>query len=236
MSTRIQGTLGFPAATFKSMDPLQIVVRGRARGSYPAERGTISLAANVEGSDRESVYRRALDVHAPLCRDLTELADAGAVSRWNSDQLRVFSYRPSGSGGLRRLTYRVAVKVEAEFVDFEKMSLFLDRWAVAEGVEVGYTHWDVTEENRLTYEAELRRHAVADATAKAQAFSDAAGRGPVTAVQLADPGMLGLGQAEYGAARAMFASAPAGAGGPALELRPDDIELDVRVDARFTAG
>ena len=110
----------------------------------------------------------------------------------------------------------------------------MDRWAAEEGVEVGYTNWDVTEEHRREYEAALRREAVADATAKAQAFADAAGRGAVTAVRLADPGMLGNTDGlRFPAARMALAAAPAG--GPSLELRPDDIELEVSVDARFAA-
>ena len=44
--------------------------------------------------------------------------------------------------------YRVAIKVEAEFIDFEQLSTFLDKWALEDGVEVGSTDWDVTEENR----------------------------------------------------------------------------------------
>lgn len=216
------------------MTPLEIVVRGHARRRYPAERATLRLTAQVDGSDRQHVYDRAVAVHDPLSRELAGLLDAGAVTRWHSDQLRVFSYRPSSDRGLRPLMYRVAVKIEAEFVDFERLSAFLDRWAVVDGIEVGYTEWDVTEEHRHTYEAALRREAVADATAKAQAFADAAGRGAVTAVRLADPGMLGNNDAvRFPAARMALAAAPAG--GPSLELRPDDIELEVSVDARFAA-
>lgn len=215
------------------MNPLEIVVRGHARGRFPAERATVRLAADLEGSDRAAVYRRALAVHDPLGQDLARLRADGAVSRWSSDQLRVYSYRPHSDSGLSARRYRVALKVDAEFVDFEVLSSFLDRWAIAEGIEVGHIGWDVTEAHRVSYEADLRREAVADATAKAQAFADAAGRGQVTAVQLADPGMLVRGGFDPPIARAMFAAAPGG--GPALDLRPDDIELDVSVDAKFVA-
>ena len=52
-------------------------------------------------------------------------------------------------------------------------------------------------------------------------------------MRLADPGMLGTNGGPFPAARMAFAAAPAG--GPSLELRPDDIELEVSVDARFVA-
>ena len=118
------------------------------------------------------MYDRAVAVHEPLTRELVRLLVAGAVIRWHSDQLRVFSFRPPSDRGRRPLMYLVSITVESEFVDFEQLSAFLDRWAAEEGVEVGYTNWDVTEEHRREYEAALRREAVADATAKgtAEAF------------------------------------------------------------------
>ena len=215
------------------MTPLEVTVRGRARRRYPAERATVSLSANIEGTDREDVYRRAVEVQQPLTADLERL-NPGAVSRWSSDQLRVFSFRPYAADGIRPLMYRAAIKVEAEFTDFEQLSTFLDRWAAQDGVEVGGTDWDVSEDNRRLYEAALRADAVADATAKAQAYATATGRGVVTAVQLADPGMLTDERPVPRPMMARMADAPAGAP-PALELRPDDIELQVAVDARFVA-
>ena len=217
------------------MRPLEVVVRGHARSPLSRRACDFSLAANLEGTDREGVYRRAVGLQEPLSADLTGLRDAGAVIRWSSDQLRVFSYRPHSETGRRPLMYRVAIKVEAEFSDFEQLSAFLDKWALEDGVEVGTTDWDVTEENRRTYEAALRSEAVADATAKAQAYASAAGRGTVEAVQLADPGMLGNNDGPR-PMMARMASVDAGPRGvPSLELRPDDIELDVSVDARFVA-
>ena len=218
------------------MTALEIAVRGRARGRYPAERATVNLTANFEGPDRTEVYRRAVGVQEPLAADLTALQDSGAVTRWASPQLRVLSYRPYVAKGKRPLLYQAAISFDAEFIDFEQLSAFLDRWADRDGVDVGGTSWDVTEANRRSYQAGLQAEAVADATARAQAFAAAAGRGAVTAVQLADPGMLG--DSEPGP-RPMMArmamAAPMAAAAPALELRPDDIELDVTVDARFIA-
>ena len=215
------------------MTQLEVNVRGRARRRYPAERATVSLTAAIEGTDRDTVYRRAVELQEPLIADLKAL-HPDAVSHWSSDQLRVFSFRPYSEKGKRPLMYRVAIKVEAEFTDFEKLSTFLDHWAAQDGVEVGGTDWDVSEDNRLAYEAALRADAVADATAKAQAYATAAGRGAVIAVQLADPGMLTDDRPMARPMMARMADAPMPAP-QALELRPDDIVLEVAVDARFLA-
>jgi len=75
--------------------------------------------------------------------------------------------------------------------------------------------------------------AVDDAVAKAQAYSDAVGRGPVRAIQLADPDMLATGP-QARSMPMMATAAPDAAS--TLELRPEDIQIAVAVDARFVAG
>jgi uncharacterized protein YggE len=219
-------------ANVEPMRPLEVIVRGYARAKYPAERATTHLAANIEGADREVVYHRAVGLSDPLTADLNRLLDTGAVTRWSSDQLRVFSYRPQSESGNRPLMYRVGITFNAEFIDFEELSAFLVEWAPHDGVEVGHTEWDLTEANRREHEALLRSAAVGDAIVKAQAFASAAGRGSVEAVRLADPGMLGDNNRP---AVARMAMATVGGGGPSLALRPDDIVLEISVDARFVA-
>ena len=218
------------------MTALEVVVRGHARRKYAAERATVAVAASLDDAERTDVYRRAVALQDRLITDLRGLQDGGAVTKWTSDQVRVFSYRPYSKSGRAQLRFRVDVRVEAEFDDFEQLSTFLDRWAVEDGLEIGRIDWDVTEANREAYEAELRQEAVRNAAVKARAFAEAAGRGEVTAVQLADPGMLQA-QAEYGASRAMALGAPAGmpGGGPTLDLTPDDITIGAAVDAKFVA-
>ena len=82
----------------------------------------------------------------------------------------------------------------------------------------------------------MRKSAVDDAVAKAQSYANAVRRGKVVAVQIADPGMLS-GPAD--SAPAGFAKsadfAMASAGGPSLDLTPEEIVIRVEVDARFRA-
>lgn len=218
------------------MSELEVVVRGHARRKYAAERATVAVAASLDDAERTDVYRRAVALQDRLTTDLRGLQDGGAVNKWTSGQVRVFSYRPYSKNGRAQLRFRVDIRVEAEFDDFEQLSTFLDRWAVEDGLEIGRIDWDVTEENRESYEAELRQEAVRNAAVKARAFAEAAGRGEVTAVQLADPGMLQA-PAEYSASRAMPLAAPAAmaGGGPTLDLTPDDITISAAVDAKFVA-
>lgn len=216
---------------------LDINVRGSAEQRYPAERAIVSMAAAVEGPDRQQVFQDAVAIHEPLGSQLRELVELRAVGPWSSDQVRVFSHRPWEADGKRGAMVHVArVQVEAEFTDFERLSGFLDYWSGRDGVEIGSIAWDVGLKNRRSYEAEVRKAAVDDAVAKAQSYANAVRRGKVVAVQLADPGMLTTG-AESDAlplmAKAGFAESSDG--GPHLELTPAEIVIRAQVDARFVA-
>lgn len=216
---------------------LDITVRGSAEQRHPAERATVWLTAAIEGSDRQRVFADAVEIQEPLSGQLKELAALQAVQTWSSDQVRVYSHRPWEADGRRGDVVHVArLQVRAEFIDFERLSGFLDYWAGVEGVEVGGVSWDVTAKNRRVYEAEVRKAAVDDAVAKAQSYADAVRRGRVIAVQLADPGMLGgPGDAPVAMMKVASADMMRGGGGPELTLTPEEIVIEVEVDARFTA-
>ncbi len=219
---------------------LEIIVRGSAETRHPAERATVSMAASIEGPDKSKVFAEAVALQEPLSKQLRELVDLDAVATWSSDQVRVFSHRPWDHEGKRLDVVHVArVQVVAEFIDFERLSGFLDFWSGKDGIEVGYISWDVTVKNRRAYEAEARKAAVDDAVAKAQVYSNTVRRGKVVALQLSDPGMLGNGPQDFdsgpGMAKVMSMGAADMGGGPSLALAPEEIVIRVEVDARFSA-
>lgn len=211
---------------------LEITVRGSAEKRFPAERAVVALSAALEGHDKDQVYKEAVAIQEPITHQLGELVDRGAATTWSSDQVRVYSQRPWGPDGQRlRLTHYANVGISAEFVDFERLSGFLDYWGGKDGIEIGGVSWEVTPRNRRSYESDVRRSAVDDAVTKAQAYSDALRRGRVHAVELADPGMLNP-DAGGPVPRMLTASMDLG-GGPQLQMTPEDIVICVEVDAKF---
>ncbi|ATD70028.1 MULTISPECIES: SIMPL domain-containing protein [Gordonia] len=214
------------------MSELEIVVRGNARGRYAPERGVIDIAVHLEGPVKSAVYESAVTLHSRITDALGELEAAGAVNRWTAESVRVYSYRPyTNEGESREPMYNTRIRLDAEFGDFEKLSEFIDTWSGEEGVTIDGVRWDVHEASRRAHERELRREAVEDAIAKAQAYSDAVGRGPVTPTLLSDPDMVD----HVASPRARLMGAAVAGSAPSLELRADDIEIDVAVDARFRA-
>lgn len=217
---------------------LDITVRGSAEQHFAAERALVSMAAVIEGADKQQVFTEAVAIQEPLAQQLKELVELRAVSTWSSDQVRVYSHRPWVGDGQRGPMVHVArVQVAAEFTDFERLSGFLDFWSGKDGVEIGGVTWDVGAKNRRSYEGEVRKSAVDDAVAKAQSYANAVRRGKVVAVELADPGMLTTPVESPGPspmmAKASFDGVPGS--GPELDLSPDDIVIHVDVDARFRA-
>lgn len=215
---------------------LQITVRGTAQGRHPAERAIVEMAAAVQGPEKGAVLQEAVGLQEPLTQQLRSLADRDAVTSWSSDQLHVFSHRP-WEGGVKSRTpvHTARLRVRAEFVDFERLNGFIEHWAGHVGVEVKGVTWEVTAKNRRLYEAEARKAAVEDAVVKAQAYSDALRRGRVVAVELSDPGMLdGVAGIDPPVPMARLAGAEAGGAG-SLALEPEEIVIQVEVDARFRA-
>lgn len=215
---------------------LEITVRGSAEQRFGAERATVTLAAAIESVDKQQVYDDAVSVLEPLVLQLRELADRGAVSTWASDQVRVYTHRPWGPEGIRGEPQHVArLHITAEFTDFERLSGFVDYWAGRDGIEISGIEWDVTVRNRRAYEAEVRKAAVDNAITKAQAYADAVRRGRVTALLIADPGMLNGGGERTPEPLYLAASMNDRNGRPELDLTPEDIVIHVEVDAHFAA-
>jgi uncharacterized protein YggE len=210
---------------------VQITVRGEAENSYPPERAVVDLAVALDGPDREAVMREVNGVHEPVTERLRELAESGVVSTWSSDQVQVASHRPWNEGSEAALVHTARVNLAAEFADLAQVSEVVGEWALRPGLEVVGLRWDLTPENRTTYETDLRVAAVEDAVAKAQAYADAVLRGRVAPIELADPGMLdGKQGSETVIPLAKMAMADS-TGGPSLE--PQKIVIRIEVDARF---
>lgn len=214
---------------------LEITVRGTAEQRYAAERATVSMAATLEGADKQQVYAGAVSVLEPLVQQLRGLADRGAVSTWSNDEVRVFGHRPwIGDGKRGDLLHVARVQLAAEFTDFERLSGFVDHWAGKDGVEIDGIAWDITPRNRRAYEADVRKAAVDHAITKAQSFADAVRRGRVLALQIADQGMLN-GGGDQPPTPVFMRTAASDEGAAELDLTPSEIVIHVEVDARFEA-
>ncbi len=211
---------------------VQITVRGTAERKLTAEMATISLAVEIQGTDRSAVMTEATETHQSISSVLGRYADAQQVTRWSAEGVRVMAQRrwlPDGQRG--ELDQIARLSAQAQFVDFEALGAFIDRFAADERIEVGSILWGLTEENHREVSAEVRVEALADAVQKAQTYATAVGAGQVKATQIADPGMLDDSEPPI-RAMAMVAKDSFGGG---IELKPDAVVVRCEVDARFLA-
>lgn len=232
-STSAAGTI--PAGTI-------ITVQGAHSAWYPAERATVRATVHAFGPEREPVFARALAAAETLRSQLEPMVDedAGPVTWWSSDRVSVWSERPWNNEGQQLpLVYHASQDLSAKFKDFDALSRWIEQAAVVEDVTISSLAWDLTDETRTTVTTDVRTKAVQDAVAKATVFAQAVGLTTVTALAIADPGLLGEQGASGGgyapAPRMMKASFDALSSAPQLELKPETIEVSAVVDARFRA-
>ena len=220
-----------------------ITVQGTASDWFDAERATVNLNVSHDGPKREPVFEATTTVGAQVTTALKALEASGAITRWSSDRVSVWSNRPWNSEGKQLApVYYAALSASARFQDFDALSAFVEQFATVTGVTIASIAWDLTEERRLAVTTDIQTKAVQDATVKATTFARAAGLSTVTAVAIADPGMLGDGSSGGGGPMPMARGAGKmmmamdAQGGAQLTLTPDRIEVSASVDARYRAS
>jgi len=221
-----------------------ITVQGEHSAWYPAERATVRASIQVDGPKRDAVFSSAVSASDAVRSSIETLFDkqTGPITWWSSDSVRVWSDRPWNNEGKQLpLVFHAAVDFSAKFLDFDALSGWVEAVAAIEFVTIGSISWDLTDATRTSVTTEVRSRAVKDAVAKATVYAQSIGLGSVTAIALADPGMLGD-PSTGGAApapmmrAAMKMQAFDGGGAPTLALKPEEIAVASVVDARFVAS
>jgi len=222
--------------------PTIITVQGSFSAWYPAERATVRLTVAFDGPKRDAVLASASATAQQVTDTVKALhdPDAGPVTWFSSDRVRVWAERPWNADGKQLApVHHASIGVTAKFSDFDALADWLTDAAVQPGVQVNGIEWALTDAKRTSVTTEVRSRAVTDAADKARVFAQAIGLGSVTAVAIADPGMLGVSGAAvaYPAPPMMRAASMKMAdAGAALDFTPEDIEVAASVDARFEAS
>ena len=221
-----------------------ITVQGEFSAWYPAERATVAASVLTNGPERDDVFTRAVESSDALRNLIESIHDkaAGPITWWSSDSVRVWSERPwNGQGKQLKAVFHAAVDFSAKFSDFDALARWVESAAGIDAVTVSSIAWNLTDTTRTSATVEVRSRAVKDAVAKATVFAQSIGLGSVTAIALADPGMLGDPSGSGGGMRpvsarsAMSSTMIGGPGVPELALKPEEISVASIVDARFIA-
>ncbi|WP_024796589.1 SIMPL domain-containing protein [Tomitella biformata] len=217
-----------------------ITVTGHATREFAPNRCAVHLRVASDGPSREAAAdQSSTAIHAltALLTTLDQLAD-GPLRRWSLDQVQHSRHRPySQDGSVQPWLYQSSAGLVATFSGLDAVGQFVDDAAEIAGVEVGHLQWKLTRTARAKAQSRVRKLALHDATAKADAYANGLGLKAMHVIALADPGMLGVSSnptPQMGQARMMMASDSMPAGdGP--NLRPERLRVAVDVDARFEA-
>ncbi len=222
------------------MSDVVITVRGEHETRIAPERAVAHLTIRAEGPERGAVVERMAALTEPVRDDLAARKVAGTVPEWTSQRVSVWSERPWNNDGKRLAPVHYAsVDFSVTFTDFTVLSWWAGEVAEREGVQLGWIEWLLTPETRASTERDVATRAVGVAVARAAAYAGALGLSDVTALEIADLGLLTRQeQSPAPAPRMMMAKAAyaADAGGaPAVQLQPEDIVVSAAVEARFVA-
>jgi len=222
------------------MTETTISVQGHHSAWYKAERATVVVSITFDGPHRNPVFSSATAAFDAVRETVLSRFDKndGPITWWSADTVRVWSERPWNNEG-KQLdpVHHAALDLTAKFKDFEALASWIELVVAIPGASIGSIGWSLTEASATSATTEVRSRAVKDAVAKATVYAQSIGLGSVTATAIADPGMLGDGSsgggqpAPMGRMMAKFADSSA----PALELKPEELEVSASVDARFTA-
>lgn len=215
-----------------------ITVQGSASRYHQPERATLKLRVTLDGPEKTPVLDQVAissnQIQAliePLARVIP--SRTSAVTRWSADQIRVDAQRPWNNEGRQLpLVFTAAVDFEIKFADFSALNTFYLKAAVISGVVIDGITWELTEPALLGATTLVQGLAVQNAQTKALTYARALQKDSgVRCVALADPGMLGSESGgSFGYADSALRSAVVG---PEHALKPQEIEITARVDARF---
>lgn len=217
------------------MTVVDINVRGSHSVTVPPERATVFATVSADGPAPEPVVQFVASVLSRVTESLEARHSpaSGPVTRYVIEQVRTSAHRPYSQDGRQLpLVHAASASVTATFNDFDDLAAWVDRTATLDGVGVNHIEWTLTEDTRHTVEREIRQEALRDAVRRAQDYADALDLGPVVIRMISDPGTSGPAQPTVLMARAM--ADPTG-GMPQILLRPDDIQIEVQVEAKFEA-
>ncbi|WP_295844937.1 SIMPL domain-containing protein [uncultured Microbacterium sp.] len=218
------------------MSDVVITVRGESNARARAEEAAVRVTVSTDGPTRGPVVERAQERAASVQDGLVAHLRSGEVSEWSSARVSVWSDRPwNNEGAQLPLVHHAAVELSATFTDAGALSWWLGDVAESDDVQVTAVEWRLSPTTRARVEREVAADAVHVAVERATAYADALGLASVSAVEIADAGLLGAHPEQPApfAARMMAASNPAG--GPSFSLQPPEIVVTSVVEGRFRA-
>ncbi|GAB3155370.1 hypothetical protein GCM10027058_27580 [Microbacterium neimengense] len=212
-------------------EDVTITVRGSHEERIPAEEGVARIVVRVEHPDRGEAMARLAASGQRVRDDLERRAASDGLVSWTSSRAQIFTDRPWGPDGSRLdPVHHASLEFQAVFDDADALSAWIDAATADPAVQLDSIDWRLKEASALAARDRVARAAVEDAVARARSYAASLGLHHVTAVEVADAGLLSSEVAPTGPMMMKSAAADS-----AVSLRPDEVLVAVGVEARFSA-
>lgn len=219
-----------------------ITVQGSATQYHQPERANLNIQVRLDGPTKTAVLDQVAVSANQIQELIAPLANPGggraaAITWFSADQIRVDAQRPWNNDGVQLpFVYTAIVEFKIRFADFDALNSFYLEAATISGVVIDGITWELTEPAKLAATQLVQGLAVQNAQTKALTYARALQEQSVRCIAIADPGMLGNSESGSGHPAAFFDASARSvqmASGPQLALKPQDIEINCRVDAKF---
>lgn len=214
-----------------------ITVAGEHRAAHPPELGTLTVRIAVEDADAAAAM-------AALTREADRLtAEVDALRQAEPSPVVASAVQAPGTrswqpwnerGEALPPRHEASVRASVTFDDVGALAGWASRWGERDGWSLDEVTWSLTDAVRARLEAAALRAAVADARRRAEAIAAECGTGRVTVLDVADAGLLPGGGAPEPRVEAMVRAFGKDAG-EGVAVAPEDVEVLVRLHARFEA-
>lgn len=219
---------------------MDISVIGNSRHAMKPERGTLHLSVRCEADKQDVALRECSTAVNALRVAIDHLAASSpAPITWFAVlPIRTRSWHPwNKDGKTLPMRFDAAAQIKVKFSDFAALAQFANAHGSARFVKLDGVEWALTEITKARLEQQVLTEAVQNAASRATQIAHAAGANQVTALEIADPGLL---SGIHGTPGPAWAAADRVRGGgsdaEAPDLAPEDVEIAAEVHARFTAS
>lgn len=204
------------------------------------ERGTVHLSVGCEADKQDVALRDCTTAVNALRAAIDQLAasNSSPITWFAVLPIRTRAWRPwNQDGKTLPMRFAASAQIKVKFSDFAALAQFANVHGSARYVKLDGVEWALTEITKERLQQQVLTEAVQDATSRASQIAKAAGASQVTALEIADPGLLSgihaTPSTAFAAAQTMRGGAPAA---DVPDLAPEDVELSAEVHARFTAS
>ncbi|KAF9249970.1 hypothetical protein DTO006G1_5931 [Penicillium roqueforti] len=220
------------------MAPLKILVTGKSSVTHAPELGTLRFSVKGNGSEQDKVAKEVSSLSTNLqtwIKSAFPSADNepdAPMTKFSSTSIRTWTKSTGRHDQPLPNPYHASISFKAVFRDFAELNHAIEELLVYPKVEIDSLDWGLTDETGRRLASDARKLALRDAIQQAADYSEVLGCS-VSVVEISDQ------QASPYRTRHLLgacnSTTPFGDDSPALDLTPQDIDVESEISVTFEA-